>query len=74
MVFFLSEIVSVLDILSKDKGKTWYFNKVIARSENGDQDDFAAYSDLVLLSKNKIGILYEKDGYRTIVFDAVNIE
>lgn len=60
--------------ISKDKGKTWYFNKVIARSENGDQDDFAAYSDLVLLSKNKIGILYEKDGYRTIVFDAVNIE
>ena len=60
--------------VSKDKGKTWYINKIIARSETGSQDDFAAYSDLVLLSKNKIGILYEKDGYRSIVFETVNIE
>ncbi len=60
--------------ISKDKGKTWYFNKVIARSETGNQNDFAAYSDLVLLGENKIGILYEKDGYRTIVFETISIK
>lgn len=60
--------------LSKDKGKSWYFNKVIAKSPKGYKGDFAAYSDIVLVRKNKIGILYEKDSYKTIVFTTEQIK
>lgn len=31
-----------------------------------------AYSDLVHLNGNQIGVLYEKDNYHTIVFTAIN--
>ena len=54
--------------LSRDKGKTWYFNKVIAKSPEGYKGDYAAYSDIVLLNKNQMGILYERDNYKEIVF------
>jgi len=61
--------------LSKDQGKTWYFNKVIAKSPEGyNGDAWAAYSDIVLVKKNRVGVLYEKDGYKDIVFVVVNIE
>lgn len=54
--------------LSKDKGKTWYFNKVIAKAPAGYKGAFTAYSDIVMVKKNQIGVLYEKDDYKTIVF------
>ncbi|MBD1430133.1 sialidase family protein [Sphingobacterium litopenaei] len=61
--------------LSKDQGKTWYFNKVVAKSPEGYKGGaYAAYSDIVLLKKNSIGVLYEKDGYKEIVFVPVAIK
>ena len=61
--------------LSKDQGKTWYFNKVVAKSPEGYKGGaYAAYSDIVLLKKNSIGVLYEKDGYKEIVFVPVKIK
>jgi sialidase-1 len=55
--------------ISYDEGKTWTKNYVIDRSEEKDQrKDYTAYSDIVLLKKNKIGILYERAGYSEIVF------
>ncbi|SFT01957.1 sialidase family protein [Sphingobacterium wenxiniae] len=54
--------------LSKDKGKTWYYNKTIAKAPDGYKGAYAAYSDIVLMKKNRVGILYEKDNYETIVF------
>jgi sialidase-1 len=33
--------------------------------------DNAAYSDIVRISKKKIGILYEKDNYAKIIFTVV---
>ena len=56
--------------ISYDDGKTWKKSFVIDKSPN-DKGDYTAYSDLVKLSKNKIGILYEKDGYKEIVFTVV---
>ncbi|HRP57825.1 sialidase family protein, partial [Agriterribacter sp.] len=56
--------------ISYDNGKTWKKNFVIAKSEDGKRD-YAAYSDIVNLSKKEIGILYEKKGYSRIVFTAV---
>ena len=59
--------------LSRDKGKTWFLNKVIAKSPEGYKGDYSAYSDLVLLGSESIGVLYEKDNYKTIVFAPVSI-
>lgn len=54
--------------LSGDGGKTWYYNRLIAKAPEGYKGAWSAYSDMVLMKKNTIGILYEKDNYREIVF------
>ena len=54
--------------ISKDKGKTWYFNEVIASAPEGYKGSYSAYSDIVLVKSNQIGVLYEKDNYKEIVF------
>jgi len=59
--------------LSNDEGKTWYFSKVLAQAPAGYKGSYSAYSDMVLVSKNQIGVLYEKDDYRAIVFLSVRI-
>ncbi|MFZ4262563.1 sialidase family protein [Sphingobacterium sp. HJSM2_6] len=60
--------------LSKDQGKTWYFNKLIAKAPEGFKGAYSAYSDLVLLNKKTVGILYEKNNYRDIVFSKESIK
>jgi sialidase-1 len=57
--------------ISYDDGKTWKRNYVIDSSADGKRSDFTAYSDLVKISKKKIGVLYERDGYKEIVFTVV---
>lgn len=59
--------------LSKDQGKTWYYNKVVAKAPEGYKGAYTAYSDLVLINKNTIGVLYEKDNYKSIVFVPIKI-
>ena len=56
--------------ISYDDGKTWKKSFVIDKSPD-DKGDYTAYSDMVKISKKKIGILYEKDGYKEIVFTVV---
>ena len=60
--------------LSKDKGKTWYFNKLIAQAPAGYKGAYSAYADIVLINKKKAGILYEKDNYKEIVFAVAAIK
>lgn len=60
--------------LSKDGGKTWYFNKVIAKSPEGYKGSYSAYSDIVQINKKTIGVYYEKDNYKEIVFVPVKIK
>ncbi len=57
--------------ISYDDGKTWSKSFVIDKSAKGSKGDHTAYSDLVRAGKNKIGVLYEKDGYRQIIFTTV---
>ena len=57
--------------ISYDDGKTWSKSMVVDKSIGEDKDDFTAYSDLVKLNKNTLGVLYERDGYKQIVFTAV---
>ena len=61
--------------ISKDEGKTWPTALLIDHQpeiRSGDtRKDYTAYNDLVMLTKNQIGILYERDNYREIVFKKV---
>ncbi|MFC3417545.1 sialidase family protein [Algoriphagus hitonicola] len=57
--------------ISYDEGKTWTKNILIDSNENGEKNAWTAYSDLVNLDKNTLGILYERDNYRQIVFKSV---
>jgi len=54
--------------ISYDEGKTWKENFVIAKSPEGYKGDYSAYSDLVKLPLNTVGVIYEKDNYKQIVF------
>lgn len=58
---------------SNDNGKNWQKSISIDKSETKNQKDFTAYSDIVLLGNNKIGVLYERNNYAEIVFKIVNI-
>ncbi len=55
--------------ISKDDGKTW--TKRFLIYSNDKINDASAYSDIVNINKNTIGVLYEKDGYSKIVFTTV---
>lgn len=57
--------------ISYDDGSTWSKNIVVDKSTDDKKDDFTAYSDIVKISKNKIGVLYERDNYSKIVFTVV---
>ncbi|MGO1649611.1 MAG: sialidase family protein [Sphingobacterium sp.] len=59
--------------LSDNQGKTWYHRKVIAKSPAGYEGDYSAYSDIVLVNKNTVGILYEKDNYKEIVYTTASV-
>ncbi len=56
--------------ISYDDGRTWTKNILIDKSPDS-KGDFTAYSDIVKISKNKIGVLYERNGYKEIVFTVV---
>lgn len=57
--------------ISFDDGKTWKKSYVIAKAPKDFKGEYAAYSDMVKLSKNKIGVLYERNNYKEIVFTVV---
>lgn len=57
--------------ISYDEGKTWSKNYRIDKGAESN-NDFTAYSDIVPLSDKQIGVLYERDGYKQIVFTTVN--
>jgi sialidase-1 len=56
--------------ISFDDGKTWEKSYLIDKAMKGEHD-YTAYSDLVKTGKNKIGVLYEVNGYKEIVFKTV---
>ncbi len=58
--------------ISFDEGLTWKKNILIDKSPGDEQKDFTAYSDIVNIDKNKIGVLYERDDYTQIVFTVIN--
>jgi len=57
--------------ISYDEGKTWTNGFVVDKSTDDKKRDWAAYSDLVILDKKKIGVLYERNNYAEIVFKPI---
>lgn len=57
--------------ISYDEGKTWPKSILIDKSTAPDQRNVTAYSDLVNISKKEIGVLYERDNYKQIVFKKI---
>jgi sialidase-1 len=57
--------------ISYDDGKTWSRSLLVHKGSDPKQADPAAYSDIVLVNKKTIGVLYEKNGYSTIHFKAM---
>lgn len=61
--------------ISYDNGKTWKKNILLDKNptpyENKNKD-YTAYSDIVKLDENTIGVLYEKENYSKIVFIIIN--
>ena len=59
--------------ISYDDGEKWIKNFPVYKSQSEPIKNFAysAYSDIVNLGKNQIGILYEKDNYNSISFTTV---
>jgi len=57
--------------ISFDEGLTWKKSILIEGSDD-KKNDVTAYSDIVMLNKKEIGVLYERNGYAQIVFTLVN--
>lgn len=57
--------------ISNDEGRAWKKSIVVDKSPGGTSMNFTAYSDLVRLSRKHIGVLYERDGYKQIVFTVI---
>jgi sialidase-1 len=57
--------------ISYDDGFSWSKSILVDKGNNPEQSDPTAYSDIVQVNKKTIGVLYEKNGYSTIVFKAI---
>jgi sialidase-1 len=64
--------------ISLNNGEGWSHSLLIDHQPDlrpGEaRKDYTAYSDLVLFSKKRIGVLYERNNYREIVFRKVSLQ
>jgi sialidase-1 len=55
-----------------DEGRTWPVSIPVDRSTDPrNSNDYTAYSDIVRISSDEIGVLYERDNYSEIVFKVI---
>ncbi|WP_194973011.1 sialidase family protein [Aquiflexum lacus] len=57
--------------ISYDEGKTWSKSILVDRTTDPKKSSWTAYSDLVNIDQNTVGILYERDNYTQIVFKPI---
>lgn len=57
--------------ISYDEGVNWDKTILIDKSDQVEKQDWTAYSDLVMINRRTIGVLYERDNYAAIVFKKV---
>jgi sialidase-1 len=58
---------------SEDLGKTWGNPVLLEHTEISGNESWTAYSDLVYLENGQLGILYERNDYKEIVFKAIRL-
>jgi len=59
--------------ISRDDGRSWKPYMVIDQALEGASKDYTAYSDLVVFQTNRLGVLYERNGYREIVWKTIDL-
>lgn len=59
--------------ISRDDGRSWKPYLVIDQAPEGASKDYTAYSDLVVFQTNRLGVLYERNGYREIVWKTIDL-
>lgn len=57
--------------ISYDEGKTWLKSILVDRTADPKKSSWTAYSDLVTVDEQTIGILYERNNYSEIVFKTI---
>lgn len=57
--------------ISRNGGASWYKSFLIESITDNKGVDFTAYSDLVVLDRKNLGILYERNNYKEIVFTSL---
>ena len=60
--------------ISSDEGLTWTQTITVDNNPEKKKLSYTAYSDIVKISKSKIGVLYEKNNYTLVVFKIVKWE
>ncbi|MEN2281432.1 sialidase family protein [Algoriphagus sp. SE2] len=56
---------------SFDQGKSWPKTILIDGIENPGKSAYTAYSDLVILNLDEVGVIFEKNNYSEIVFETI---
>jgi len=64
---------SLMVRISLDEGVTWKHSLLIDNDPEKKRD-YTAYSDLVLVNKKTLGVLYERNGYREILFAPIQLK
>ncbi|MCA6514309.1 MAG: exo-alpha-sialidase [Chitinophagaceae bacterium] len=59
--------------ISRDDGRSWKPYMVIDQALEGASKDYTAYSDLVVFQTNRLGVLFERNGYREIVWKTIDL-
>ncbi len=57
--------------ISKDDGQTWKLAQMVTTAPIQFKGDWSAYSDLVIVNDKLIGILFERNQYKEIVFKRI---
>jgi sialidase-1 len=57
--------------ISRNDGYNWEPVTMIDATEAATPKDYTAYSDLVQITNRRIGVLYERNQYKEIVFTLV---
>ena len=57
--------------ISFDEGLSWPQYYAVDKAPDGSLSEFTAYSDISAVTKNEIGVLYERNDYKEIAFTIV---
>ena len=64
---------SLMVRVSLDEGVNWKYSLLIDHDPD-KKKDHTAYSDLVLVNKKTLGVLYERNGYKEILFQTIQLK